>query len=57
MTHEDSLEELHERRSTAEAGGGMKKLETIRASGRGTARERIRKLVDEGSFNELDTFH
>jgi len=56
MTHEDSLEELHERRSTAEAGGGMKKLETIRASGRGTARERIRKLVDEGSFNELDTF-
>lgn len=56
MTHEDSLEELHERRSTAEAGGGMKKLEAIRASGRGTARERIRKLVDEGSFNELDTF-
>ncbi|MDP7203371.1 MAG: carboxyl transferase domain-containing protein, partial [Candidatus Poseidoniaceae archaeon] len=56
MTQQDSLEELREHRAAAAAGGGMKRLEAIRSSGRGTARERIRRLVDEGSFSELDTF-
>ena len=37
-------------------GGGARKLEAIRATGRGTARERIGMLLDEGSFIELDAF-
>jgi propionyl-CoA carboxylase beta chain len=50
------LRELRDRRSTIEKGGGARKLEAIRATGRGTARERIAMLVDEGSFIELDAF-
>ena len=50
------LRELRDRRSTIEKGGGARKLEAIRATGRGTARERIGMLLDEGSFIELDAF-
>ncbi|RJV01196.1 MAG: hypothetical protein DWC11_05005, partial [Candidatus Poseidoniales archaeon] len=50
------LRELRDRRSAIEKGGGARKLEAIRATGRGTARERIAMLVDEGSFIELDAF-
>ena len=50
------LRELRDRRGTIEKGGGARKLEAIRATGRGTARERIGMLLDEGSFIELDAF-
>ena len=52
----EKLYDLAHARSEAEAGGGMKRLEAIRASGRGTARDRIRWLVDTDSFVEIDSF-
>ena len=35
---------------------GLKRQEAIRSSGRGTARDRLSLLLDEGSFLEMDTF-
>ena len=52
----DALEDLRYRREKAIMGGGIKRQESIRASGRGTARDRIRSLLDEDSFVEIDTF-
>ena len=52
----DELEDLRYRRDQAKMGGGIKRLESIRQTGRGTARERIANLVDEDSFVEIDTF-
>ena len=51
----DSIENLQALREKVKFGGGMKKQEAIRSSGRGTARDRIRNMLDEGSFVELDT--
>jgi len=53
---EDAIEDLRYRREAARLGGGMKRQEAIRTSGRATARDRIRMLIDEGSFVEIDTF-
>lgn len=50
------LEELRSKRETARMGGGLKRQEAIRSSGRGTARDRLSLLLDEGSFLEMDTF-
>ena len=52
----DRSEDLAWRRQQAHAGGGQKQLEALRASGRGTARERIDTLLDVDSFIELDVF-
>jgi propionyl-CoA carboxylase beta chain len=52
----DGLEDLRWRRAQAHAGGGLKRNEAIRSSGRGTARDRISLLLDEDSFVEIDTF-
>ena len=53
---EQRLEDLRSKRETARMGGGLKRQEAIRTSGRGTARDRISMLLDEDSFLELDTF-
>jgi propionyl-CoA carboxylase beta chain len=50
------LEELEARRRRARAGGGESRVAAQHAKGKLTARERIEVLVDEGSFEELDTF-
>ena len=50
------LDELRQRRDEARLGGGLKKQEAIRKSGRGTARDRISMLLDEESFIEIDSF-
>ena len=53
----DILEELESRRATARAGGGEKRrVEAQHAKGKLTARERVELLLDEGSFEEFDTF-
>ncbi len=52
----DALEDLRYRREKAIMGGGIKRQESIRVSGRDTARDRIRNLLDEDSFVEIDTF-
>ena len=50
------IELLRERSRVAEEGGGAKRIEKQRASGKMTARERIAFFLDEGSFEEFDKF-
>jgi len=56
MALEDKLLELKEKRARLQEGGGKEKLEKQRASGKLTARERLEKLVDPGSFQEVGLF-
>ncbi len=50
------LEELEIRRDKARAGGGGARIEAQHARGKLTARERLDLLLDEGSFEEFDTY-
>ena len=50
------LEQLRQKRDQARLGGGLKKQEAIRKSGRSTARDRVSMLLDEQSFVEIDAF-
>jgi propionyl-CoA carboxylase beta chain len=50
----DRLEELRRRREAALQGGGKERIERQHKAGKLTARERIDRLLDKGSFNELD---
>lgn len=50
------LEEMERRRAVALAGGGPDRIAREHRYGRSTARERIAKLVDPGSFLEVGTF-
>jgi propionyl-CoA carboxylase beta chain len=50
------LRELDEKREAALLGGGAERIEKQHARGKLTARERIELLLDEGSFEEWDTF-
>ena len=50
------IEELYERRSAIELGGGNAQIEKQHKRGKLTARERINILLDENSFVELDAF-
>ena len=47
------LEELAQRRTQASAMGGPEALAKFKARGRMNARERVSKLLDEGSFREM----
>ena len=50
------IEELEKRRQAAALGGGQKRIDVQHSRGKLTARERIELLLDEGSFEEWDTF-
>ena len=52
----DKLTELQYRRSQIEKGGGEAKIKKQHEANKLTARERICKLLDEGSFVEIDAF-
>src|ERR1700740_2359087 len=52
----DIIDRLEERRASARAGGGEKRIEAQHKRGKLTARERIELLMDRGSFEELDMF-
>ena len=52
----ERLEDLQFKREQARLGGGLKRQEAIRSSGRGTARDRVAMLLDEDSFIEIDAF-
>jgi propionyl-CoA carboxylase beta chain len=54
-TYEEKLEQLQELREAA-AHSSPEAEEKQHAKGKYTARERIEKLLDPGSFQELDTF-
>src|SRR6478735_1471985 len=55
-THEEKLAHLRELREEALHPGTEEAVEKQHAKGKLTARERIEKLLDPGSFEELDTF-
>jgi methylmalonyl-CoA decarboxylase subunit alpha len=48
------IEELRRRQEIAIAGGGKKRIDQQHAKGKLTARERIEKFLDPGTFVELD---
>ncbi|MCP4749904.1 MAG: acyl-CoA carboxylase subunit beta [Proteobacteria bacterium] len=56
MTTQAKIEELMELRRKASEGGGIESIEKQHRRGRQTARERLSLLLDEGSFEEFDTF-
>ena len=52
----EKIKELIQLRATAHLGGGQKRIDSQHQKGKFTARERIALLLDEGSFDEIDTF-
>src|SRR6186713_2702591 len=50
----DPIERLNERERLAEAGGGEERLKKQHAQGKLTARERMERLFDPGTFEEVD---
>src|SRR5579884_768418 len=55
-TFEEKLAQLAELKEAAIHSASQKAIEKQHAKGKYTARERIEKLLDPGSFQELDTF-
>src|SRR6187549_2526616 len=55
-THDEKLAYLRELREAAIHSASEKAVEKQHAKGKMTARERVEKLLDPGSFEELDTF-
>ena len=53
MSFEETLDDLHRRRAQAQAGGGPARLARHKAAGKLNARERIEKLLDPASFQEI----
>ena len=47
------VDDLADRRATAQLGGGQEKIDKQHAQDKLTARERIALLVDEGTFTEI----
>ncbi|HEY72608.1 MAG TPA: acyl-CoA carboxylase subunit beta [Thermoflexia bacterium] len=56
MTVDPKIQQLRDMREKAQLGGGEKRVERQHAKGKLTARERIEKLLDPGSFREMDMF-
>jgi acetyl-CoA carboxylase carboxyltransferase component len=56
MTNDPKIEKLRKLRREAGLAGGQKRIDRQHAKGKLTARERLNVLLDEGSFQELDTF-
>ena len=56
MENKAKVKQLLDLRVQAKLGGGQKRVDSQHSKGKDTARERIEKLLDEGSFEELDMF-
>ncbi len=56
MELKDLFEKLENMEKEAELGGGKDKIEKQHAQGKLTARERLAKFFDEGTFVEIDKF-
>jgi acetyl-CoA carboxylase carboxyltransferase component len=56
MSTEKKLIEMQDKKLTLQMGGGQDKINKQHEGGKLTARERIEKLVDPGSFVEIDAF-
>jgi acetyl-CoA carboxylase carboxyltransferase component len=55
MPIEAKLEQLRALQTQAQLGGGQRRIDSQHARGKLTARERIALLLDEGTFQELDS--
>ncbi|MTJ83031.1 MAG: acyl-CoA carboxylase subunit beta [Telmatospirillum sp.] len=55
-TIDEKIADLRAKRAELELGGGQKGIDKQHAGGKLTARERIGKLVDQGSFQEIGLF-
>ncbi len=53
---EEKIRQLVERRASARLGGGQSRIDAQHKKNKLTARERLSLLLDEGSFEEYDTF-
>jgi len=56
VSAEDRIEKLRRMREEARLGGGQERIDRQHAQGKLTARERVERLLDPGSFRELDMF-
>jgi acetyl-CoA carboxylase carboxyltransferase component len=56
MMPDPMIDKLHEMRAQAQLGGGQARIDHQHAKGKLTARERIERLLDPGTFRELDMF-
>jgi len=56
MDSQEKIKQLIELREKARLGGGTEKIQKQHSQGKYTARERIEKLLDDGSFEEFDMF-
>lgn len=56
MSINDKLEDLKKIKEAVLEGGGPKRIEKQHEKGKLTARERLEKLLDEGSFIEIDSY-
>lgn len=55
-TVQEKIQDLKKRQEKIKQGGGQKRIDKQHASGKLTARERVEKLLDPGTFVELDQF-
>ena len=55
-THQTLLTELKDKRDVLKEGGGQARIDAQHAKKKWTARERIDRLVDPGSFQEVNPF-
>ena len=55
MSLDDQLQHLSQLRERAALGGGQERIDRQHSSGKLTARERLKLLVDPGSFEEFDS--
>ena len=51
-----NIAEMEKRRAAARLGGGQKRIDAQHAKGKLTARERLKILLDEDSFEEIDMY-
>lgn len=56
MTIDPKIQLLREMREKARLGGGQKRIDRQHARGKLTARERLERLIDPGTFREIDMF-
>jgi acetyl-CoA carboxylase carboxyltransferase component len=56
MTIDPKIQRLREMRAEAQLGGGQQRIDRQHDKGKLTARERIERLLDPGTFRELDMF-
>jgi len=55
-TAESPVEELRRRRENSRKGGGEARIERQHEKGKMTAHERVKYLLDDGTFTEIDPF-